>query len=384
MRILWFVDILFDASPDRITWIEAVRFLQKENEVHLIVRFKNKKEQFKELKSPIIYIESSSILFMRRFSAYQNQIRNFEKFIQKFSPDILLFNTYNFFLLKKAHQLKNKYGYRTVLDIRSLPVTTSRVRRAVRSYFFRKNLRFASREFNGATYITEEMRSFCQKMFRLPEHKSEIWSSGVNIKRFNITKEKTPRKKFTLIYHGNLAKNRGLDSLVKALAFLKSYDIEVLLIGAGSGLTHLKRLSVEWGLESKVNFKPPVPYQEIPNHIQGADAGVLPFPNWEGWNTSSPLKLFEYLACGKPVVATKIPAHWNVLKGKEFVFWAEKNTSEALADAVLRAYEKRNEYEDLSKKAREFVKFEYTWEKQAEKLGNFLKELVHDSKKNGV
>jgi len=379
MKILWFVDILFDAAHDKCTWLETAGFLQRENEVHIVTRYQFRKAQFKELKTGITYIESSKVPFFNRFTTYRNQVQYFEGFCRQFNPDFLLFDTNNFFLLRKAYELRKKYGYRTVLDIRTIPVTHSRLRSPVENYFFGKSVRFAADKFSGVTYVTEEMRYHCKNKLSLPEHKSSIWTSGVNTRKFTPRREKHEREAFTLIYHGSMTKNRGLDNLIKALVLLKSYDIKILLLGSGKALHYLKNLASELKLEQKVFFVPPVSYEKVPEYISRADTGVLPFPDWEGWNTSSPIKLFEYLACGRPVIATKIPAHVNVLQGKDFVFWAEDGTPEKLADAIKRAYEQREHYEELAKKSREFIKHEYTWDIQAEKLERFLKELKSGS-----
>jgi glycosyltransferase involved in cell wall biosynthesis len=277
--------------------------------------------------------------------------------------------------LRKARKFEKKLGYRMILDIRTIPVTHSRLRSAVESYFFGKSVRFAADNFSGVTYVTAEMKYHCKKKYGLPEHKSLVWNSGVNAYKFTPQRKKLGRETFILIYHGSMTKNRGVDKLIKALALLESDDIRLLLLGSGKALSYLKRLASRFKMDRKVLFEPPVPYEKVTEYINRADAGVLPFPDWEGWNTSSPIKLFEYLACGRPVIATKIPAHVSVLKGRDFVFWAEDNSPEKLADAVKRAYEARNRYEELAGKSREFIKHEYTWDIQAEKLERFLKEL---------
>jgi glycosyltransferase involved in cell wall biosynthesis len=104
--------------------------------------------------------------------------------------------------------------------------------------------------------------------------------------------------------------------------------------------------------------------------------GILPFQDWHGWNVSSPIKLFEYLACGKPVVVTDIPAHRNVLKDAEFAFWARQSSPEHIAGAIRQAYERRKDFGHMASNARQFVMGEYTWERQAEKLKLFCDSLL--------
>ena len=375
MKILWFVDIMFDTALDKSTWLETAGYLQRENEVQIVTRYQFRKRQFKELNTGVVYIESSKVPFLNRFMTYRNQVRKFEGFCEEFKPDVLLFNTNNFFLLRKAHKLKKKYGGCAVLDVRTIPVTHSKLRNAAEKYFFRKSVRFAAEKFSGVTYITEEMKRHCRKKWGLPEHRSLVWPSGVNADKFIPQRKTSDKETFTLMYHGSMTKNRRLDNLISALDLIEPDDIRLLLLGSGKAESYLKRMASRLKMDDKVIFHPTVPYEKVPDYINQADAGVLPFQDWEGWNISSPIKLFEYLACGRPVVATKIPAHWNVLQGRDFVFWAEDSTPEKLAEAVIKAYEARDHYEKLGEKAREFIKHKYTWDIQAVKLERFLKEL---------
>lgn len=61
------------------------------------------------------------------------------------------------------------------------------------------------------------------------------------------------------------------------------------------------------------------------------------------------------------------------LEGKNFVFWANSASQQDLASAIKEAYMKREQYTNLGSKARKFVIENYTWEKQAQKLGALLK-----------
>jgi glycosyltransferase involved in cell wall biosynthesis len=230
----------------------------------------------------------------------------------------------------------------------------------------------AARRFDGVSYITEELREFCRREFELPSHHSEIWSSGVDLDLFRPERKSFPGGDLRLIYHGNIVGNRGLENAVRALSLVNHGRVEMVFLGDGSGLRDLKNLAAKLGLAGRVIFHPSVPNEEVPRYIQAADAGILPFPDWPGWNTSSPLKLFECLACGRPVIVTRIPAHVHAVGGREFAFWAEASSPEAIARAIAEADGRKNEFDALGRKAREFAAENYSWEIQAGKLEGFL------------
>lgn len=372
MKILWYVDKYFDSTLDQATWLEIIKHFQRSNDVFLVTGYKREKIQFEELNNKVIYLQSLKIPFLNRTVFYYNQLKCFESFIREYKPERILFNTNNFLLLKKSARKKQKYGYKCFLDIRTLPVSPSRAMNIVDNYLFKKSLKIASTSFDGITYITEEIKNYCREKYDLPRHKTEIWNSGADIHSFTPAGGSDNEKKFRIIYHGTINKNRGIDNVIKALHLLKDYDIELLLVGSGGGLKQLKKLSSKLSLDSRVNFHPPVPYKEVPRYICLAHVGVLPFPDCPGWNTSSPIKLFEYLSCGKPVIATRIPAHINVLQGKDFVFWADKSSPAEIADAIREAYVQRAHYKNRAKKAREYVIDNYDWEIQARKFEQFI------------
>ncbi len=81
-------------------------------------------------------------------------------------------------MVRSVYQSCLRHQCRMVLDVRTLPTTTRTDDSAWGK--FAECLLFASRHFSAVTYITEEMRRYCAEHYRLPDHQSAIWTSGVN------------------------------------------------------------------------------------------------------------------------------------------------------------------------------------------------------------
>jgi glycosyltransferase involved in cell wall biosynthesis len=261
----------------------------------------------------------------------------------------------------------------TVLDIRTLPTHLSEAK----SWGpFGKNLHFACQNFSGVTYITEEMRRYCIKRYLLPTHKTAVWTSGVDADMFRPAVSKPAGTPFRLIYHGGIISvSRGLDRLIQVMDHVKDLDICLTLISSlrePEATCWIERLN----LQDRVTLVDTIAHAQIPAQLQAHHAGILPFPSCDIWNTSSPIKLFEYMACGLPVIATEIPAHRNVLNGKPFAFFAKDASPQALAEAIRQAYAQKNRFEELGQQARAQVLEEHTWDRQANKLGSFLKSFL--------
>jgi glycosyltransferase involved in cell wall biosynthesis len=375
-RLLWVVAKQFDRSPDTATWLEMIASLRLKYDVFLLTGYRYHKVQPLLFKNNIYYYESLNIPIINRLTTYITQLYAFFFIMKFFRPNVVLFNISNPLLLRQAVVFKKRYGISLLFDVRTLPVEYGKTTRHIDRYLLGSNLRYATRYFDGVTYITEEMKRYCISRYNLPFHHTVVWTSGVNPDLFAPVNNKPLSPCFNIIYHGTIAKNRGLDSALEALTLLKNLDIRMVLLGGGDGVEELKLLATKLGILDKVLFFDTVEYREVPHWINTAHVGILPFPNWTGWNTSSPIKLFEYLACGKAVIVTNIPAHTNVLHGCDFAFWAKDSSPEAIAEAISQAYYKRFHLAAFGHAAREFVLKYYTWNCQAQNLHNFLNEVL--------
>jgi len=120
-----------------------------------------------------------------------------------------------------------------------------------------------------------------------------------------------------LIYQGTMAKIRELEILIRAfkLVLMNQDKVKLFMVGDGDGLENLKKLAKELNIENSIIFTGRVPYEEVPEYIAASDIGISPIPPINLYKISSPLKLFEYMAMAKPVVANEeIFEHNNVLK----------------------------------------------------------------------
>jgi len=116
----------------------------------------------------------------------------------------------------------------------------------------------------------------------------------------------------------------------------------------------------------------PVPYEQMPACIAGCDIGMLAYPDVEFWRTSNPLKLLEYMAMNKPVIARDIEAFRAIIGGSGCAMFLSDNSPAAIAEALAEAYQRRRELPALGAGGRAQVLAYYTWEAQAISLMQFL------------
>ena len=98
-----------------------------------------------------------------------------------------------------------------------------------------------------------------------------------------------------------------------------------------------------------------MPQAAVPNFIAASDIGVSPVPPFSFYKLSSPIKMFEYMAMGKPVVANQeIPEHKEILEesgGGVLVSF----TSEAFADAIIELLDSPEKAKEMGRWGREWV-----------------------------
>jgi glycosyltransferase involved in cell wall biosynthesis len=116
-------------------------------------------------------------------------------------------------------------------------------------------------------------------------------------------------------FHGVFSPWYGLDALVEAFALVEAQDAFLLLVGDGVDREAVERLVAERGLADRVLITGFVSHDEVPGYLDALDIAVIPDHVW--W--TSPLKLFEYGAMRKPVIAARAISVESMAAGGEFV-----------------------------------------------------------------
>lgn len=198
-----------------------------------------------------------------------------------------------------------------------------------------------------------------------------IWPSGVEPHLFDTARRgrswPLPGQQIRLIYVGVLDYERNLMALCRAAeeANAKGMAFELWLVGEGSERKELEVFAAR--TEGRVRVIGPVPHSQIPQILTQTHMGALPFPDKVNFQVSSPLKLFEYMAAGMPVLATRIACHEDVIGTGDFAVWAETSDEAGLFSAMTQAWNKRDCLERMGAEAQIAVQ-PWTWHESAKKL----------------
>ncbi len=125
-----------------------------------------------------------------------------------------------------------------------------------------------------------------------------------------------------LLFSGTLYHFSGLKEIICAIPtkLPEIPNLKLLLVGGGEQYEELKELVNKLGLQDRVKLTGFVDYLEVPRYINSADICINPFLINDVTNIIFPSKIYQYLACEKPVIATK-------LRGMLDIFSSDKQDS---------------------------------------------------------
>ena len=159
-----------------------------------------------------------------------------------------------------------------------------------------------------------------------------------------------------LVYSGAIAQHRKIDNLI--IAFKKvaeiHEDVKLLMIGDGDALADMKALTRKLNLGESIIFTGRVPFTEVCNLISVADIGISYVPIDNNYNFNPPLKTFEYLACGLPIIATKTESNSKIIKDG-FSGILVNDTPEDVAKSINKLLVDKDLQKHLSKNARNSI-----------------------------
>lgn len=192
-----------------------------------------------------------------------------------------------------------------------------------------------------------------------------------------INEDKIRRKyglkdRIVIGFSGNFVRWHGIPNLIGAIAnvILHHSNIRLLLIGDSELRRDYQQMVKEKNLNEYVAFTGAVPYSEVPNYLAACDILVSPqIPIVDGVDYhQSPVKIFEYMAMGKPIIASNLGQISGILKHEETALLVEPGNINQLTKEILRLMDDEKLAERLGGKAREEVIKNFTWQKNAERV----------------
>lgn len=183
-----------------------------------------------------------------------------------------------------------------------------------------------------------------------------------------------------VLYHGLLARDRGLEQLVGAMSDARLAGVHLALLGYGESLDALRGLAASLPRPPRVHVLDAVPVDDLPSWVAPADLEALPIqPTTLNHRLSTPNKLFEAIGAGVPVVASDFPAMRAIVldnPGGPLGEVCDPRDPGSIATAIAGVLSLDPiERAALVERCREAARREWNWDRQASRLVEFYGRL---------
>src|SRR5256712_5073074 len=186
-----------------------------------------------------------------------------------------------------------------------------------------------------------------------------------------------PSKPFVIAYHGSLVERNGLDLAVDALPRVRQSvpSVELRIYGLQTRFLERVMESVRAkGLDEVVHYLGPKRTEDLVTAIAACDLGIIPHQRNVFTEINTPVRIFEYLALGKPVIAPRAAGILDYFKNDSLLFF-ELGNSEDLARKIEYVYFHPSEAVEIVKRG-QGVYLAHTWRQERLSFVNLVCELL--------
>jgi len=233
--------------------------------------------------------------------------------------------------------------------------------------------------------VSEGLKKLISQHYQVSPSKIFAVNNGTNPVRYYPIPMSEARQKIgvnlqkqVIGFIGGCYPHHGIQYLIEAapLVLADFPEIQFIVAGDGAMLKSWKELAKIKGVYKNYLFPGNVPFELAPYYINSYDICVAPWDiNLVGNVGLSPMKLFDYMACGRPIVSSPVYGVKEILEPYQAGITVNVKNPEKFADALKTLLNLPNIWRDMGKKARELVLSQFTWEQTSRKILDLLRSL---------
>ncbi|MFC1920705.1 glycosyltransferase [Chloroflexota bacterium] len=184
-----------------------------------------------------------------------------------------------------------------------------------------------------------------------------------------------------IVFIGTLFNFSGLDDFIRAFpALLKEVPVaKLLIVGDGVQRNRLEEIIAKENLEASVTITGFQPYQTMPQYINLADVCINTFTINKDTIDVFPAKIMQYVACGKPTVATELRGIKTILPGETHGVIYVKN-AEAMVKEVISLLKSEKRRKDIGNAGYNRIKDRFSYKIISEELETILKNMIKEKR----
>ena len=238
--------------------------------------------------------------------------------------------------------------------------------------------------------ISEGLKNHLKRRWNVEEHKLAVLPCAADTDVFkpeagsqDIKKRLGLTDEPVVIWVGGFYPWHDLDLLVRSFALIlqKRPDARLILVGDGQTRPSVEKAITQAGMRHAVIMTGTLAHSQVPEMLSIADVAVVPSaPVTAGrGGTGTPLKLFEYMAAGKAIVATALNEAVEVIQHGQNGILVAAGDVDAFAEATLKLINDPQERNRLGQNAREQAVQQYSWTHYTTKLEEIYRSVLSDT-----
>jgi glycosyltransferase involved in cell wall biosynthesis len=297
--------------------------------------------------------------------------------IKEFKPEVLYLDTILTAYL--ASRLAKRYNIKTIyycID-KCYKLIPYKFLQPFGKFIESRNMKLADRVLS----INQKLSEYTIKMGAKRE-KCLVLKAGIDYNNFDPTLDGDRiREKYgikstdkILFFVGWIYHFSGLKEVAIELSRVQDENIKLFIVGDGDAFKDLQNIRKKYKLENRMIMADKQPYENLPEYLAIADICLLPAYDNEIMRDIVPIKLYDYMAMAKPVIATKLPGVMQEFGENNGVVYVSKPE-----DVVQKAIELLNNglCKELGRKARYFAE-QNSWDIITEQFENIIRKVVKE------
>lgn len=299
--------------------------------------------------------------------------------IHKEKPDVIYERSY--YLMSSGYEVAKKFGIPYYCEINAPYPEEKRSMEGVSMFLGKANSieKTQVAEAKNVFVVSTALKDYLTKKCGVDPQKIIVTPNAVNPQNITVDPVKVSAIKnqcrfgsedCVIGFVGSIFPYHGVDTLLQSFHALRSEGkshLRLLIVGDGEILPQLKAYTDEKSMSDAVYFTGNVPHKEVFNYIAAMDIAVMARSNWYG----SPVKIFEYGALGKKIVAPDVVPVRDVMQPEIDGLLVNEN-SDDLTHALSRMISDESSGEQMAQHFKMKVLNSYTWQKIGSTILQYL------------
>lgn len=247
--------------------------------------------------------------------------------------------------------------------------------------------RLTLRQADKIIAVTSKLKEVLHNDYEIPEDKIVVIENGANTNLFQPMDTTKAREELGLsqsnnyiCFVGRLWQVQGVKYLIEAMPRIldECHNTQLLIIGYGPTKEELMKLAKEIGVSDRIVFTGMVSYNKVSLYVNASDICVAPFMKERNEKSGvSPLKIYEYAACEKAIVTSKLPG-LEFIEQHKLGILVEPDSPDGLAAATMKLLREPELRRQMGENGRRYVVQDHSWESVAKAVADVCEHVIKE------